>query len=101
MQPIFESIAAKVDGEPCVIHIGPGGAGHYVKMVHNGIEYGDMQLICEAYQHVQGAPASRPTRWPPSSTRWNEGELQSYLIQITGKSARADAIPRPASRSSN
>ena len=49
MKPIFESIAAKVDGEPCVIHIGPGGAGHYVKMIHNGIEYGDMQLICEAY----------------------------------------------------
>ena len=49
MRPIFEAIAAKVDGAPCVIHIGPGGAGHYVKMIHNGIEYGDMQLICEAY----------------------------------------------------
>ena len=48
MKPIFESIAAKAEGEPCVFHIGPGGAGHYVKMIHNGIEYGDMQLICEA-----------------------------------------------------
>jgi len=51
----FESIAAKVNGEPCVIHIGPGGAGHYVKMVHNGIEYGDMQLICEAYNIFKAA----------------------------------------------
>src|SRR5690606_26389612 len=50
IKPIFESISAKVNGDPCVTHIGTGGAGHYVKMVHNGIEYGDMQLICEAYQ---------------------------------------------------
>ena len=55
MKPIFESIAAKVDGEPCVVHIGPGGAGHYVKMIHNGIEYGDMQLICEAYNIFKAA----------------------------------------------
>ena len=50
LKPIFEAIAARAEGEPCVTHIGPGGAGHFVKMVHNGIEYGDMQLICEAYQ---------------------------------------------------
>ena len=55
LKPIFEAIAAKVDGAPCVIHIGPGGAGHYVKMIHNGIEYGDMQLICEAYALFQAA----------------------------------------------
>ena len=55
MKPIFETIAAKVEGEPCVIHIGPGGAGHYVKMIHNGIEYGDMQLICEAYNIFKAA----------------------------------------------
>ena len=55
MKPIFETIAAKVDGEPCVVHIGPGGAGHYVKMIHNGIEYGDMQLICEAYNIFKAA----------------------------------------------
>jgi len=55
VKPIFEAIAAKVNGEPCVTHIGKGGAGHYVKMVHNGIEYGDMQLICEAYQIFKAA----------------------------------------------
>ncbi|MFN0127734.1 MAG: decarboxylating NADP(+)-dependent phosphogluconate dehydrogenase [Verrucomicrobiales bacterium] len=84
MQPIFESIAAKVDGEPCVIHIGPGGAGHYVKMIHNGIEYGDMQLICEAYNIFKHAGI--PTHEMAAIfNQWNEGELQSYLIQITGK----------------
>ena len=55
IRPVFEAIAAKVDGEPCVTHIGPGGAGHYVKMVHNGIEYGDMQLICEAYNLLKSS----------------------------------------------
>ncbi len=55
MQPIFEAIAAKVDGEPCVYHIGPSGAGHFVKMIHNGIEYGDMLLICEAYNIFKAA----------------------------------------------
>ena len=75
MRPIFEAIAARVDGQPCVIHIGPGGAGHYVKMVHNGIEYGDMQLICEAYALFQAAglssdemadifEQSAPAAWP-------------------------------------
>ena len=83
MQPIFESIAARVHGQPCVMHIGPGGAGHYVKMVHNGIEYGDMQLICEAYALLK---AARLTALEMAAVfaRWNEGELQSYLIQITG-----------------
>ncbi len=83
MRPIFESIAAQVDGQPCVMHIGPGGAGHYVKMIHNGIEYGDMQLICEAYALLKAAgfTADEMAR---IFTRWNEGELQSYLIQITG-----------------
>jgi 6-phosphogluconate dehydrogenase len=84
MKPIFESIAAKVDGEPCVIHIGPGGAGHYVKMVHNGIEYGDMQLICEAYSLFKAAGFSNDEMAAVFS-EWNEGELQSYLIQITAK----------------
>ena len=84
MKPIFESIAAKVDGEPCVIHIGPGGAGHYVKMIHNGIEYGDMQLICEAYNLFQAAGFTT-AEMAAIFNEWNEGELQSYLIQITGK----------------
>lgn len=84
VKPIFEAIAAKVNGEPCVTHIGKGGAGHYVKMVHNGIEYGDMQLICEAYQifHAAGFTSAEIAE---VFNRWNEGELESYLIQITGK----------------
>jgi 6-phosphogluconate dehydrogenase len=84
LQPVFESIAAKVDGVPCVIHIGEGGAGHYVKMVHNGIEYGDMQLICEAYALFQAAGLSADAMAQVFS-RWNDGELQSYLIQITAE----------------
>lgn len=84
MKPIFESIAAKVDGEPCVIHIGPGGAGHYVKMIHNGIEYGDMQLICEAYNLFKHAGFSTD-EMAAIFNQWNEGDLLSYLIQITGK----------------
>ncbi len=84
MRPIFEAIAAKVDGQPCVIHIGPGGAGHYVKMIHNGIEYGDMQLICEAYSLFKAAGFSAD-EMAAVFDEWNQGELQSYLIQITAK----------------
>ncbi len=84
MKPIFESIAAKVDGEPCVTHIGPGGAGHYVKMIHNGIEYGDMQLICEAY-NIFKAAGFTPAELATVFNDWNDGDLESYLIQITAK----------------
>jgi len=84
MRPIFEAIAARAEGEPCVAHIGPGGAGHYVKMIHNGIEYGDMQLICEAYALLQAAGFSMD-EMAGIFERWNGGELQSYLIQITAK----------------
>ncbi len=84
MQPIFESIAARVDGRPCVIHIGPGGAGHYVKMIHNGIEYGDMQLICEAYALFKAAGFTTD-EMAAVFEAWNAGELQSYLIQITAR----------------
>ena len=87
LRPIFESIAARVDGQPCVIHIGPGGAGHYVKMVHNGIEYGDMQLICEAYALLEAA-GMQADEMADVFSRWNEGELQSYLIQITAVALR-------------
>ncbi len=87
LRPIFESIAARVDGQPCVIHIGPGGAGHYVKMIHNGIEYGDMQLICEAYSLFKAAGMGAD-EMADVFDRWNEGELQSYLIQITGRALR-------------
>lgn len=81
--PIFEAISAKVQGDPCVTYIGPNGAGHYVKMVHNGIEYGDMQLICEAYfimKHVLGLGAEELHE---VFKEWNTGELDSYLIEIT------------------
>lgn len=81
--PIFESIAAKVDGDPCVTYIGPNGAGHFVKMVHNGIEYGDMQLIGESYfilKHLLGMEAEELSE---VFTEWNKGELDSYLIEIT------------------
>ena len=84
LRPIFEAIAAKVDGQPCVIHIGPGGAGHYVKMIHNGIEYGDMQLICEAYSLLKAAGLSTD-EMAAVFGQWNDGDLQSYLIQITAK----------------
>jgi 6-phosphogluconate dehydrogenase len=84
LQPIFERIAAQVDGEPCVRWIGPGGAGHYVKMIHNGIEYGDMQLICEAYALLQASGLDTDAM-AAVFERWNEGPLQSYLIQITAK----------------
>jgi 6-phosphogluconate dehydrogenase len=87
MRPIFESIAAKVDGQPCVVHIGPGGAGHYVKMVHNGIEYGDMQLICEAYALFKAAGMTTD-EMADVFAAWNAGDLQSYLIQITAEALR-------------
>ncbi|WP_017473766.1 NADP-dependent phosphogluconate dehydrogenase [Amphibacillus jilinensis] len=81
--PIFEAISAKVNGDPCVTYIGPNGAGHYVKMVHNGIEYGDMQLISEAYfmlKHILGLSADELHN---VFAEWNKGELDSYLIEIT------------------
>ncbi len=84
IKPVFESIAAKVGDEPCVAHIGEGGAGHYVKMVHNGIEYGDMQLICEAYQIFKAAGFTNQ-EMADVFADWNAGELESYLIQISSK----------------
>ena len=83
VQPIFEAISAKANGEPCVTYFGPGGAGHYVKMVHNGIEYGDMQLIAEAYDILQRTLSLRPPELHEIFAEWNEGELKSYLIEIT------------------
>ncbi|WP_199617756.1 NADP-dependent phosphogluconate dehydrogenase [Paenibacillus alkalitolerans] len=81
--PIFEAISAHVNGEPCCTYIGPGGAGHYVKMVHNGIEYGDMQLICEAYHLLKDALGLRADELHSIFAEWNRGELDSYLIEIT------------------
>jgi 6-phosphogluconate dehydrogenase len=83
VKPIFESIAAKVDGEPCVAYMGPRGAGHYVKMVHNGIEYGDMQLIAEAYDLMHRGLGMSNAELHRVFSDWNAGELESYLIEIT------------------
>jgi 6-phosphogluconate dehydrogenase len=87
--PIFQAIAAKAeDGEPCVTYIGPRGAGHYVKMVHNGIEYADMQLICETYDFLRRGLKLNTSELADIFSDWNSGELQSYLIEITGKILR-------------
>ena len=83
MKPILESIAAKVDGEPCVTYIGPGAAGHFVKMVHNGIEYGLMQLIAETYEVLKKGLQLDNTAIEKVFTQWNEGRLQSFLMDIT------------------
>ncbi len=84
VKPIFQGIAAKVeDGTPCCDWVGEGGAGHYVKMVHNGIEYGDMQLICEAYQLLRDGIGLSADEFAETFTEWNKGELDSFLIEIS------------------
>lgn len=83
VEPIFHAISAKVDGEPCSTYIGPDGAGHYVKMVHNGIEYGDMQLIAEAYFMMKELLGMEAEELHEVFREWNKGELDSYLIEIT------------------
>ena len=102
IKPIWDSISAKVDpssgkplegaspgkpiigGEPCSAFIGNDGAGHYVKMVHNGIEYGDMQMICEAYHLMSSVAELEPDEIGTIFSDWNNGELDSFLIEITG-----------------
>jgi 6-phosphogluconate dehydrogenase len=81
--PILTSIAAQVDGTPCCVHIGPDGAGHFVKMVHNGIEYADMQLIAEAYDLLRVALGASPAQLADIFREWNSGDLDSFLIGIT------------------
>ncbi|MDU5143199.1 MAG: NADP-dependent phosphogluconate dehydrogenase [Paenibacillus dendritiformis] len=83
VEPILTSISAKVNGDPCCTYIGPDGAGHYVKMVHNGIEYGDMQLICEAYHLLTTVLGVDTKELHSIFKEWNNGELDSYLIEIT------------------
>lgn len=87
VEPILEQIAAKApaDGEPCVAYMGPDGAGHYVKMVHNGIEYGDMQLIAESYAVLKQVTGLTNDELGAVYAEWNQGELDSYLIEITAK----------------
>jgi 6-phosphogluconate dehydrogenase len=83
VKPIFEAVAAKVNGEPCVTYIGPGASGHFVKMVHNGIEYGIMQLIAETYEFMKKGLNLPDDKIHSSFKKWNEGRLQSFLIEIT------------------
>ena len=87
VEPILTQIAAKApsDGEPCVAYMGPDGAGHYVKMVHNGIEYGDMQLIAESYAVLKSVAGLSNNELRAVYTEWNQGELDSYLMEITSK----------------
>ncbi len=93
LEPMLTAIAAKTDHGACVTHCGPGGAGHYVKMVHNGIEYGDMQLIAETYDIMKRVLGMNPAEMSEVFGRWNEGKLSSFLIEITAKVlATIDAV---------
>lgn len=83
--PMFEKISAQVDGTPCCTHVGPDGAGHFVKMVHNGIEYADMQLIAEAYDLMRKSLGMSAAEIGKVFAEWNKGELDSYLIEITAE----------------
>jgi 6-phosphogluconate dehydrogenase len=85
VEPIFTRVSAQVDDEPCCTYLGPDGAGHYVKMVHNGIEYGDMQLICESYFIMKSVLGMTCDEMHEVFARWNSGDLDSYLIEITTK----------------
>jgi 6-phosphogluconate dehydrogenase len=85
LAPMLEAIAAKAGDEPCVTHIGPGGSGHYVKMIHNGIEYGDMQLIAESYDVMRNALGMTAPQIGAVFAEWNKGPLASYLIEITAE----------------
>lgn len=88
IRPIWEAIAAKVPDGPCVTYIGPGGSGHFVKMIHNGIEYGDMQLIAEAYWILHRGLGLEVAELADIFDEWNRGELESYLIEITAEILR-------------
>ncbi|GGE84093.1 NADP-dependent phosphogluconate dehydrogenase [Mycetocola zhadangensis] len=86
--PILKTIAAVAEDEPCVTHVGTDGAGHFVKMIHNGIEYADMQLIAEAYDLIRRGTGKSPAEIADIFTEWNKGELESYLIEITAEVLR-------------
>ncbi|CAB4256203.1 similar to Saccharomyces cerevisiae YHR183W GND1 6- phosphogluconate dehydrogenase (decarboxylating), catalyzes an NADPH regenerating reaction in the pentose phosphate pathway [Maudiozyma barnettii] len=92
IKDIFQSISAKADGEPCCDWVGPAGAGHYVKMVHNGIEYGDMQLICEAYDIMKRVGGFTDKEIGDVMETWNTGVLDSFLIEITRDILRFDDV---------
>jgi 6-phosphogluconate dehydrogenase len=90
--PVLEAIAARTDSGPCVTHVGPDGAGHFVKMVHNGIEYADMQLIAEAYDVLRRVGGLEPPALAATFAAWNQGPMESFLIEITSK---VFAVPDP------
>ena len=85
LKPILRAIAARFEDDPCVDHLGPDGAGHFVKTVHNGIEYADMQMIAEVYGLLRYGAAQTPQQIGEMFTRWDQGRLRSYLVEITGK----------------
>jgi 6-phosphogluconate dehydrogenase len=89
VKPILEAVAAKINNEPCVAYMGKNAAGHYVKMVHNGIEYGIMQMISEVYDFMKRGLELDNDELHAIFKKWNEGELQSFLIEIT-----ADIFPK-------
>ena len=89
LQPVFEAIAARYDDIPCVAHLGPDGAGHFVKTVHNGIEYADMQMIAEIYGLMRDGEGRKPAEIAPLFARWNAGDLESYLVEITAQALSA------------
>jgi 6-phosphogluconate dehydrogenase len=90
LSPILKKIAAQVEDGPCVTHVGTGSAGHFVKMVHNGIEYGDMQLIAECYDLMQHVLGMRPAQMAEAFAAWNQTFLESFLIEITARILRAE-----------
>ena len=85
LKPVLRAIAARFEGDPCVAHLGPDGAGHFVKTVHNGIEYADMQVIAEIYGLLRYGAARTPAQIGEMFARWDQGRLKSYLVEITGK----------------
>jgi 6-phosphogluconate dehydrogenase len=89
VKPMLEAIAARYHGEPCVAHLGPGAAGHFVKTIHNGIEYADMQMIAEVYGVMRDGLSMEPAQMAEIFERWNGGRLNSYLIEITSKVLKA------------
>ncbi|NBD30011.1 MAG: NADP-dependent phosphogluconate dehydrogenase [Alphaproteobacteria bacterium] len=93
IRPMIEAIAAEYQGSPCATHLGPDGAGHFVKTVHNGIEYADMQMIAEVYGLMRLGMGHAPAEIGKTFEAWDQGPLQSYLVEITGKVLRAEDAP--------
>ena len=100
VRPVLEAVAARVNGDPCVTWLGPGSAGHFVKMVHNGIEYGVMQLLAEAYDLMKRGLGMNDDEMGEAYALWNKGELNGYLVEITSHIFSQSRTKRPANGSS-